>query len=147
VLEAVAGYTAHHKGYLSGKAEVQALFDKYRADQAELALRAQVDKQSKEAAMQAQNQKVTENYESLKDATRLAVGALDADRMRLQAALAAYRHSTPGDPGAGLPADASPADGILAQCIDRYAAVAGSADQLADQVVALQSYVRTVCHQ
>jgi hypothetical protein len=147
VAEAFAGWKLHNMGYESGRAEVQGMFDSYRATVVEQAMAAQAERTVKEQAMQAANSKVSSDYESLKVATGVAVRALDADRMRLQAALSASRHTAPSDPGAGLPPDDSAQVGVLAECIDRYAAVASEADSTSDTLKALQDYVRKVVPQ
>jgi hypothetical protein len=139
-----AGAYLHHMGYESGRAEVQQLFDAYKLQTIEQAMTEQVLRQAKESAMSAANAKVSADYESLKVATGVAVSALDRDRMRLQAALAAYRGSAPGDPQAGLPTDGNPEVGILSECIDSFAALAKDADALSNQVTGLQGYVRDV---
>jgi len=144
VLEAWAGWKLHHAGYESGRSEVQSLFDAFRMQTLEQAMAAQVERQAQESAMSAKNQKVTADYVSLQTATGVAVRALDADRMRLQAIIAASRHSPGPDPGAGLPADDAAQVGVLAECIDSFAALAGDADRLADQVTGLQAYVARV---
>ena len=125
-----------------GANSVQVKFDLYKNEQVSIALAAQTAAREKEHAMQASNQKVTENYESLKTATATAVGALDSDRMRLQAALAAS--SVPPDTGAGLRPDAAPKDRILSECLRRYEEVAADSDALADQVIGLQAYITKV---
>jgi len=140
-----AGYRLHHAGYESGRAEVQGQFDAYRNKAMEQALAAQAERQAQESAMQAANTKVSKDYESLKTATAVAVSALDADRMRLQAALAAYRSATGSDSGAGLPPDDSAATGVLSACIDQYAGVVSDFDREADKLRGLQAYVSAVC--
>ena len=128
-----------------GKNSVQVQFDMYKNQQILNTLAAEVAARAKEHAMQDTNLKVTDNYETLKTATATAVKSLDADRMRLQSALAAASGSTaPVYTGAGLKPDASPESRILSGCLSRYEEVAGDADQLSDQVVALQDYINRV---
>lgn len=141
---AISYSAGHHRGYESGRAEVQTLFDAYREDALEKALAAQVATAAKEHAMTLANEKVSTDYESLQTATSLAVRSLDADRVRLQAALSARRGAASSNPQAGLPPDAGPEVGILSECLARYEAVAGDADQLSGQVKALQDYVNNV---
>jgi len=143
--EAFAGYKLHHAGHEHGRAEVQGLFDAFRANALEQAMAAQVARQAQESAMSAKNKEVTANYVSLQAATGTAVRALDADRMRLQAIIAASRHSPGQDPGAGLPPDDSATTGVLAACIDQYAGVVSDFDREADKLRGLQAYVSAVC--
>lgn len=138
----VAAAAGGWKCYVLGKKTVQAEFDAYKAQQVADALAAEQAARAKEHAMQATNQKVTENYESLKTATATAVGALDAERMRLQAALAAS--SAPGDPGAVLRADGTAKDYILERCLGRYETVARDAAATANKVIGLQDYINHV---
>jgi len=143
--EAFAGYKLHHAGYETGRAQVQGLFDAFRADALEQAMAAQVARQAQESAMQAKNQKVTADYVSLQTATGVAVRALDADRMRLQAIIAASRHPPGQDSSPGLPPDDSATTSVLAACIDQYAGVVSDFDREADKLRGLQAYVSAVC--
>lgn len=128
-----------------GKNSVQVEFDVYKNQQILNTLAAEVAARAKEHVMQDTNLKVSENYEILKAATATAVKSLDADRMRLQSALAAASsRPTPGNTGAGLKPDASPESRILSSCLSRYEEVAGDADQLSDQVTGLQDYINRV---
>ena len=145
VLEVAALWYAHHKGVVSGRAEIQAQFDTYRLQAQQAALKAQQERDAEAKTMRETNEKVTANYESLKTATATAVRTLDSERMRLLSALAAAGHSAaPSDPQSGLPADATAEDRVLGQCLARYEDVAGDAQQLSDQVKALQGYVNNV---
>jgi hypothetical protein len=141
---AVSYSVGHHRGYLAGKAEVQATFDSYRADALEQALAAQAESTLKTQAMQAANEKVSADYVSLQTATATAVGALNRDRLRLQAAIAARSGATPDNPGPGLQPDAGPEVRILGACITEYESVASDAQSLSDKVTALQAYVNKV---
>jgi len=138
---AAAGIYSHHLGYVSGSADVQSVFDAYKTKDIEQAMAAQVLRQEQEASMQAKNKEVTENYVSLQVATNTAVLALDRDRMRLQAALAAYRNTTGQDSGAGLQVDDSALVGSFSECIDRYSTLAKEFDAASDQLIGLQAYV------
>ena len=138
---AAAGAYLHHMGYVSGRNEVQVAFDAYKAKDLEQAMAAQAAQTTKEQAMQAANLKVKEDYESLKSATAVAVSALDADRLRLQSALAAYRSATGQDSGATARIDDAAAIGVLAECVDSFAAMAATADRESDRLKALQTYV------
>jgi len=139
-----SGAYLYHAGNVSGKASVQSQFDAYKAKDAEQALAAQIERQTQESAMSAKNKEVTANYVSLQAATATAVGALDRDRMRLQAALAAYRGATGKDSGTGLQIDDSAIVGSFSECINRYSTVASQLDKEADRLKALQEYVTKV---
>jgi len=139
-----SGAYLYHAGSVSGKAAIQSQFDAYKTKDAEQALAAQIERQAKESAMQTANLKVSQDYESLKAATALAVSALDRDRMRLQAALAAYRGATGKDSGTGLQIDDSAIVGSFSECINRYSDLAKEADALSGQVIGLQDYINKV---
>jgi hypothetical protein len=141
---AVSYSTGHHKGYLTGRAEVQDEFTAYKEQSFEQAMAEQVKRNAEAARMSETNQKVTENYETLKTATSTAVRALDSDRMRLQAAIASRRSSATSDTKAGLSPDAGPEVRVLGECIRRYEEVAGDAQSLSDTVKSLQDYVAGV---
>lgn len=144
VLESIAGWRVYHKGLDTGRAEVQAQFSAYKEVAREEAIAALQKNAAETKAMNETNQKVTANYESLKTATATAIGALDVNRLRLQAALTARNRTTPGNPVSSAPADAAPEDRILGECLAKYEEVAGDANGLSDQVKALQDYVTTV---
>jgi hypothetical protein len=141
---AAAGIYSHHLGYVSGKEEVQSVFDAYKLQTIEQAMTEQVLRQAKESAMSAANAKVSADYVSLQVATNTAVLALDRDRMRLQAALAAYRSATGSDPKAGQSIDGDAIVQSFSECIDRYSTVARSFDETSDTLKALQDYVNKV---
>jgi len=140
VLEAMGGWKLYRMGTRAGDEKLAA----YKAEQTQLQLDAEVKARAKETELINTNQKVTENYESLKTATATAVGALDAERVRLMSRLAAAS-GAPKDSGTGLVLNAPPQDRIRDQCLGRYEEVAGDAQALSDQVVALQSYIQKEC--
>lgn len=134
-----------HTGYANGAHAIQVQFDAFRQDELEKALAAQVAKNAIEEKLNNENAKVTENYESLQAATATAVRALDADRMRLLAALrAAHGDPAPANPGTGLPADATPEDRVLAECLFEYQSVVGDAEVLSNTVTSLQQTIRNI---
>lgn len=141
---AAAGIYSHHLGYVSGSADVQSVFDAYKTKDIEQAMAAQVLRQEQEAAMNAANLKVTQDYESLKSATATAVAALDRDRMRLQAALASYRRATGSDPKAGSAIDGDAIVKSFSECINEYSTLAAESDSTSDTLKALQDYVNKV---
>lgn len=139
---AVAQAGALWKCYKLGEEHTQLAFDTYVNQQAQNELIAEQTALDKKYAMQTANQKVSTNYESLKQATGVAVSALDADRLRLQSALAASGATC--NTSASASTDATAKDYILDRCLSRYEEVAGDAQRLSDQVTGLQSYVTTV---
>jgi len=140
---AFAGY----KCYTLGEDHVQTQFTQYKADQANAALELNKAFRAKEQSMVAANQKVTDNYEALKISTGTAIADLNAERLRLLAAInsrPAGAGNVPSYTGPGLRPDATPEDVVLAGCTSRYGEVAEDAANLADQVTALQDYVNSV---
>jgi hypothetical protein len=138
-------FKGHHSGYLKGTSEIQTAFDAYKTKSIEDAMIEQVRRNEIEATLKTTNAKVTENYVSLQAATSTAVRALDSDRMHLKSALAAaHSSSAPLDTSTGLPTDASTEDRILGECFEQYGAVADDAQQMSDQLSALQAYVLQV---
>ena len=139
VLMAAGGW----KCYVLGKNSEKVEFDVYKAEQIAATLKLESMYRAKEQSMQSTNQKVTENYESLKSATAVAVGSLDTERLRLVSALTEARGTTAYS-GTGLQSNASPEDIILGGCLNQYEEVAGDAKELSDQVIGLQDYIKRV---
>ena len=138
-------YKGHHAGYAEGTSEVQGLFDAYKTKSIEDAMAEQVRRNAIEDQLKLTNKEVTANYVSLQAATNTAVLAVDADRLRALASLRAARDSAvPTDTATGLPTDATAEDRVLGECFQRYEAVAGDAEHLANQVTALVAYVLQV---
>jgi hypothetical protein len=146
-LEVAAGWALHHRGYIAGQAASRNDLLEYRLQVEQDALREASQRDTKRLAMEAENLKVTENYVSLQTATATAVRALDADRMRLQATLSAYRRATSTDPQAGLQVDDSALVGSFSECIDRYSSLAKESDEASDTLKSLQEYVTGVVEQ
>jgi hypothetical protein len=122
---------------------VQVEFDAYKNQQVLDMLAAEKAAREKEHSLQTANRKVSENYETLKAATAVAVGALDADRVRLSDAL------TASDPGANPSARACADDSarirnVLGSCADALQKMAGAADATENQLIGLQDYVKNV---
>lgn len=138
-MAAAGGWRCFKLGEHAGLEQLAA----YKADQVSQALAAEQAAHDKEHTLQASNQKVTANYENLKSATAVAVSALDADRMRLQDALAA------SDPGANPAAracadDAARVRAVVGACATALQKLARAADATEDQLVGLQDYVNSV---
>lgn len=141
---AVALAASYYFVYTKGQESVQVDFDKYMIQQTKVVLDAQTAAREKEHSMEVENEKVTHDYESLKAATATAVGALDTERLRLQSVIASTHSGATSDPKAGPVADATPEDGVLGECLQRYEAVAGDAQALSDNTTGLQNYVNGV---
>ena len=133
------------EAYRMGENYSLLLLQQYKLEQSTKYIALQKQYAEDTAKWQESNQKVTENYESLKVATSVAVGALDAERMRLLAVLAKRTAPTPGQAQASPGADDGGETGVLTECINSYASVAGQADRLADKVTGLQDYIVQVC--
>jgi hypothetical protein len=130
--------------YTKGAESVQVKFDMYKNQQISDALNAEKAVRAKELSLQEANQKVSENYESLKSATAVVVKSLDADRVRLQSILASRNSSPSGVTQTSTAANDPPESRILGECLQRYESVAGDADGLSNQVKALQDFVNTI---
>ncbi|NVN99292.1 MAG: hypothetical protein HXX17_08210 [Geobacteraceae bacterium] len=131
------------KSYELGGEHARTELAQYKEQQAQDALKAEADARAKETAMRAANDRVKANYESLKTATATAVGAVDADRLRLQEAL------TSSDPTANPSAracadDAARTRTVVRACATALQKLAGAADATEDQLVGLQEYVTKV---
>jgi len=144
IILAIALGVATRFVYTKGAESVQVEFDKYKNQQILDALNAEKAVRAKELSLQDANQKVTENYESLKSATAVVVKSLDADRVRLQAILTARNSSPASVAQTSTTTTDSPESRILGECLQRYEAVAGDADGLSNQVKALQDFVNTI---
>lgn len=113
------------------------------ADEAQARMRDQ-------AARQKETKRIANEQAQRDEALRSAVAAAGARERGLLATIARLNAAArvPGagaDTGAASGADAaSIARAALGECSSRYAALGGVADGLADQVIGLQDYVRTV---
>ena len=111
--------------------------------------RAEASARQVERNMQAQVERIAD--EADKTQTKLVVRAAAAERsargLRDEIARLNARPA-PTDPEASSYAgEASAARELLGACSDRYTAVAKEADRIRDQVIGLQDYVKSVCHQ
>ena len=131
---------AYHLGGLAKTVD----FAKYVQARTDAALAAEREARAKEATLNQANQKVTEDYESLKTATATAVGALDSNRLQLLATIRTRNSGTPRSASACQCADATPQERVLTSCVTEYSSVAGDAEALSNQVTGLQAYVKTV---
>jgi hypothetical protein len=142
ILAAIVMTAACWKSYHYGASSVQVEFDRYRATITDQALKAEQAARAKERDMQTANQKVSQNYESLKQATATAVVALDADRMRLQDSLGGA--AALSAESAARADDATRARYVVGQCAEALSKLAKSADATEDRLSGLQEYVNTV---
>lgn len=143
-----AYFKGHQSGYSAGHREalaVTAAFDKFRLDVTEQAMIEQVKRNAAEAQMRTNNQKVTDDYTQTQTNAAYAKRSWAAERLQLLSAVAASHGDTaPRDTTTGLPTDATTEDRVVGECTREYQQVAGDAADLANQVTALQAYVRTV---
>jgi hypothetical protein len=139
VAQAVFGWKIYSAGEAHGEQKLVA----YQLEMMQKALVADEANRAKEKAKDERNQKVTEDYDSLKTATATAIGALDADRMRLMSDLAAAR-GTGANSATSTGIDATAEDAVLGGCLQRYEEVAGDAKAAANQIIGLQNYINTV---
>lgn len=157
---AVQGWKAHihAQGDAAGAARVQKLWDadtaRRDADTLAAHLAAQQVLRTQEAALQQKAERIAHETAQREAQLRAAVAAADARVRSLHTTIAQLNANAaaladlPG-PGTGActtahPDAATTARELLGACSERYAAVAGTADQLADQVMGLQDYVRAV---
>ena len=142
-LAVVLGIT-HGMAYRTGRALVRADWDKDIAARTVQALAAEQAARVKEQELQANNAKVSANYEKQKASNRRLAVSLDDSVRQLQAAIGgAASPNTATTPGAngtgGLERE------LLGSCSKSLAELAQTADRLEGKVVGLQSYVAEVC--
>ncbi len=157
---AVQGWKAHiyAQGDAAGAARVQQQWeaDTARRDADTLAahLVAQQQLRQREVALQKETERIAHETAQREVQLRAAVAAADARVRSLHTTIAQLNANAaaltdlPG-PGADTCTAtqhdaAATARTALGACSQRYAAVAGAADQLTDQVTGLQDYVRAV---
>ena len=131
------GAYEHHRGYATGRADVQQAWDKERAAQLATAVAANESNRSIEQQRAQAVQKATHNAELAQDIARVAavraVAAGDGLRQRTVAVAAACDRPAvnPGAASASPPASA-PGD-MLADVLRRFADAAGQLAAVADQ--------------
>lgn len=157
---AVQGWQAHihAQGDAAGAARVQQQWDadtaRRDADTLAAHLVAQQQLRQREAALQKETERIAHETAQREAQLRAAGAAADARVRSLHttiaqlnanaAALADLPGTSTGACTATQHDAAATARTALGACSQRYAAVAGAADQLTDQVTGLQDYVRAV---
>lgn len=157
---AVQGWQAHIRaqGEAAGAARVQQQWDadtaRRDADTLAAHVQAQQVLRTREAALQQEAERIAHETAQREAQLRAAGAAADARVRSLHTTIAQLNANAVAlahlpSPGADTCAAAQPdaavtARELLGACSQRYAAVAGVADQLADQVTGLQDYVRAV---
>lgn len=126
-----------------GRAEVQAKWDKERAEQTDLALTASELNRLREKTNQSALEKIRNELSKTKQARLAADTAYDGSLRALEAALAADRESST-DPAATSGAD-DPRGRIAAECAKALGVLDKTARRLVDEKAGLQAYARNVC--
>jgi Protein of unknown function (DUF2514) len=130
--------------YKEGEKNVQVVFDEYKNQQILDTLAAESAVRQKEHVLISANQKVSQDYETLKASTRISISSLDSERLRLQSLLNSSSNSSSSDAGTIARANDSAKDNILAGCLAKYESLAGDAQSTADTLIELQKYVNDV---
>ena len=130
----------HGMAYRSGRAAVQAKWNKERAEITAAALTASETARLREQALQKANERVDHEYQASK--TRLAADkrVTDDSLRSLQAAII-----QPGSAASTSPGADDPRDTIIDQCASAIVALDGYAKSVALTAVGLQGYAREVC--
>ena len=141
---ALAGVLAftHYKAFTGGKAAVQVLWDRERAEITAEALKASEAARAKEQVLTTANAKVTNDY-MLQKKLRAADSVAAAGKLRsLETAVNRARSAeTPAI--AGVAAD--PRLDIIAECASVASQLDDKVKSLAGTLTGLQSYTRDVC--
>ena len=132
-----AGVYSHHRGYATGRADVQQSWDKERTTQLATAVAASESNRSIEQQRAQAAQEVTRNAELAQDAVRVAavraVAAGDGLRQRTVAVAAACDRPAV-NPGAAPPGPAASSPGdMLADVLRRIEDAAGQLAAVADE--------------
>ena len=139
---AIALAASHYKAWHSGGKSVQADWDAQTLAMTQAALVADVAARKKEADLQAEVRKVSNDYAKA-NAARVAADSLAADSLqRLNAALGSQA-STDAATAPGI--DDDPRSSIIAGCTSQLVVLDSAIRGLASQTAALQDYTRSVC--
>ena len=140
---ALAGVLAftHYRAFTGGKAAVQVLWDKERAEITAAALKASELARVKEQVLTTANSKITNDYMVQKKLRASDAIAAAGKLRKLQAAV--------GNPGgsdtAALGGADDPRDRIIDQCATALVRLDEYAKGVASTAIGLQSYSRDVC--
>ena len=131
----------HYRAFTGGKAAVQSLWDRERAETTAEALKASESARAKEQVLTAANAKVTNDY-VLQKKLRAADAVVSAGKLRdLQAAVG----NPSGAETAALGGADDPRDRIIDQCASALVTLDRDVKGLALTATGLQSYTRDVC--
>lgn len=131
----------HYKAFKGGKAAVQVLWDKDRAEITANALKDSEARRIKDQILTAANAKVTNDYLVQKKLRASDAATAAASLRDLQATIS----SPTGADTAALGGADDPRDRIIDQCASSLVALDGYAKGVASQATGLQSYARNVC--
>lgn len=141
---ALAGLLAftHYKAFHGGKAAVQVLWDRERAETTAEALKASEARRATEKASTDTNAKITNDYNTQKK-LRAADAVVSAGKLRsLETAINSARSAeTPSAAGAA----ADPRLDIIAECASVASQLDDTVKSLAGTLTGLQSYTKDVC--
>ena len=140
---ALAGLLAftHYRAFTGGKAAVQVLWDRERAETTAAALKASEARRATEKALTDTNAKITNDYLAQKK-LRAADSVAAAGKLRdLQAAVG----NPSGAETAALGGSDDPRDRIIDQCATALVRLDEYAKGVASTAIGLQSYSRDVC--
>ena len=133
----------HGFSYKAGRSAVRADWDKEKAVQVADALKASEVVRTKEQALIATNEKVTNDYLAQKK-LRAADAVANTGRLRdLKTALLAISTGTDAATPSGI--DADPRNSIISECSSAVVTLDDAVKAMAGQTIALQTYVRDVC--
>jgi len=137
---AVTLAATHWKAYIQGKTAV-------RTQMQAQVLATEQAARAREHELIAARHQAEEAYAALKRSTQRAVAGAQSELGRLRDTLAQRQREATSDATTepGTHAAATTERQLFGQCAETLAGVAQQADQLADQVSGLQSYVRHVC--
>ena len=140
-LVALLAFT-HYKAFHGGKAAVQVLWDKERAEITAEALKASEARRATEKALTDTNAKITNDYNTQKK-LRAADAIANAGKLRsLETAINSARSAeTPANAGAA----ADPRLDIIRECAGVVVRLDDTVKSLAGTLNSLQGYVRDVC--
>ena len=141
---ALAGLLAftHYRAFTGGKAAVQVLWDRERAETTAEALKASEARRATEQVLTTANTKVTNDYIAQKK-LRASDAVVAAGKLReLQAAVNRAR-SAETTAASGTAAD--PRLDIIRECASTVIRLDDKVKSLADTLTGLQSYTRDVC--
>lgn len=144
LLAALWGFGHYQKQ--QGRAEVQAKFDAYIAQQTADTLQASIDNQEtsllKQKSVDRSRQNDYENAKKLASANARLAGTVAGLRDDIDSLNNRPQVGDATEASARAYAEAKVARELLGECASRYSEVAGEAGELAKQVIGLQGFIR-----